>query len=259
MGCTHSGYFAGEFLSTSSAGRTTDLLGVLASPTKVSIHVLREEDDEVTGSNPVISSNFYPRPPRGGRRGGAGHQHGAVQISIHVLREEDDGNLRCRWRGCLDFYPRPPRGGRPVGLVNTLYLRPISIHVLREEDDLSPGAPAGGRGPDFYPRPPRGGRPNKPTPAASHRYFYPRPPRGGRRPPGRTSMRALPYFYPRPPRGGRLHVGWPDRLHQGISIHVLREEDDQSLKFQASQTAQFLSTSSARRTTTAHPPRTETA
>ena len=68
MGCTHSGYFAGEFLSTSSAGRTTDLLGVLASPTKVSIHVLREEDDqEVSRAN-----------------------HTALQISIHVLREEDD-------------------------------------------------------------------------------------------------------------------------------------------------------------------------
>lgn len=71
MGCTHSGYFAGEFLSTSSAGRTTDLLGVLASPTKVSIHVLREKDDAQARSTLSWAS----------------------MISIHVLREEDDSKV----------------------------------------------------------------------------------------------------------------------------------------------------------------------
>ena len=59
------------------------------------------------------ASNFYPRPPRGGRRLVL---HGAdvVQpISIHALREE--GDLGCRLRQRQDW---------------------ISIHALREEGDL---------------------------------------------------------------------------------------------------------------------------
>ena len=35
-------------------------------------------------------------------------------------------------------------------------------------------------------------------------------------------------FYPRPPRGGRRKVGQENILVIGISIHVLREEDDNS-------------------------------
>ena len=33
----------------------------------ISIHALREEGDSVTAEVGVIQSNFYPRPPRGGR------------------------------------------------------------------------------------------------------------------------------------------------------------------------------------------------
>ena len=83
--------------------------------------------------------NFYPRPPRGGRR------HGQVS----------QGNRK-------NFYPRPPRGGR---LLRAALLPPpqqISIHALREEGDLAtfPPFPLTAY---FYPRPPRGGRP-----AAAH-------------------------------------------------------------------------------------------
>ncbi len=58
------------------------------------------------------TAHFYPRPPRGGRRGKAGPLHQGHEISIHALREE--GDMRAaftpsRWR---HFYPRPPRGGR---------------------------------------------------------------------------------------------------------------------------------------------------
>ena len=34
----------------------------------ISIHALREEGDAVTGLLPGKNWNFYPRPPRGGRR-----------------------------------------------------------------------------------------------------------------------------------------------------------------------------------------------
>ena len=36
-------------------------------------------------------SNFYPRPPRGGRRGAEALTSAFKSISIHALREEGDG------------------------------------------------------------------------------------------------------------------------------------------------------------------------
>ena len=60
----------------------------------ISIHALREEGDTVIVSVGLILSNFYPRPPRGGRPG----QHGGTlcnhHISIHALREEGDATPR---------------------------------------------------------------------------------------------------------------------------------------------------------------------
>ena len=35
----------------------------------ISIHALREEGDFIILMSPAESSDFYPRPPRGGRRG----------------------------------------------------------------------------------------------------------------------------------------------------------------------------------------------
>ena len=81
-----------EFLSTPSARRAT-----LASR-----------------SFCTSALNFYPRPPRGGRRKVEGGVTTAIQISIHALREEGDTVLRAASMRGLDFYPRPPRGGRPL-------------------------------------------------------------------------------------------------------------------------------------------------
>ena len=55
----------------------------------ISIHALREEGDLKQRACFKHHSNFYPRPPRGGRL--------ALLIGIPVIK---------------DFYPRPPRGGR---------------------------------------------------------------------------------------------------------------------------------------------------
>ena len=77
------------FLSTPSARRATciregrDFIGI------ISIHALREEGDKSSGKICEKTTDFYPRPPRGGR-------HKATRI-----------------RGLFHyFYPRPPRGGR---------------------------------------------------------------------------------------------------------------------------------------------------
>ena len=154
--------------------------------------------------------------------------HGQVRaclISIHVLREEDDKSpygpsittLKFQStssarrttqptiiRGLFfaHFNPHPPRGGRQSHRASEPWCSWISIHVLREEDDAL-FLPVPCTRSDFNPRPPRGGRLRLLLLWALSWYFNPRPPRGGRR----CSFR------------------WRFEL-VGISIHVLREEDD---------------------------------
>ena len=123
------------FLSTPSARRATGSGIAGSTDRRISIHALREEGDHPyssweRGSNEFLSTpsarratiprphllcwhhDFYPRPPRGGRRRAAGVVPPVGLISIHALREEGDV-LRRVWRVRLaDFYPRPPRGGR---------------------------------------------------------------------------------------------------------------------------------------------------
>ena len=61
---------------------------------------------------PPRYSDFYPRPPRGGRLAERNFKIALTDISIHALREEGDGTRRQMVRGQPNFYPRPPRGGR---------------------------------------------------------------------------------------------------------------------------------------------------
>ena len=126
--------------------------------------------------------NFYPRPPRGGRRPKWREFANALQISIHALREEGDADDQERVIVFLNFYPRPPRGGRPPTSYRPDMAGVISIHALREEGDAATlplvatarkflSTPSARRATcmvflhcclccDFYPRPPRGGRPS---------------------------------------------------------------------------------------------------
>ena len=101
----------------------------------ISIHALREEGDAAKSmwnaqpaeflSTPsarratppgqvqqIRHVDFYPRPPRGGRRA--------------------QGSGRAAER---NFYPRPPRGGRPSSGALPGPALKISIHALREEGD----------------------------------------------------------------------------------------------------------------------------
>ena len=56
----------------------------------ISIHALREEGDSPTLWQTLWQPYFYPRPPRGGRRGRQCFLPGQRMISIHALREEGD-------------------------------------------------------------------------------------------------------------------------------------------------------------------------
>ena len=81
---------------------------------KISIHALREEGDQNMGHGQHHHSNFYPRPPRGGRLCMPCACWLCPRISIHALREEGDQAPQTRKEQAKYFYPRPPRGGRPA-------------------------------------------------------------------------------------------------------------------------------------------------
>ena len=78
----------------------------------ISIHALREEGDEMLPFLEPVATNFYPRPPRGGRQVTSHKKIRGSGISIHALREEGD-----------DRPLEPARADT------------ISIHALREEGD----------------------------------------------------------------------------------------------------------------------------
>ena len=144
------------FLSTPSARRATDEQFVLLLSHGISIHALREEGDPgLVRHHPydhisihalreegdiaiivevIFEPDFYPRPPRGGRRR-------ARPTRLEVIY----------------FYPRPPRGGRLLSTLLSMRIASflstpsarratcfgsnhpnlllISIHALREEGD----------------------------------------------------------------------------------------------------------------------------
>ena len=146
-------------------------------------------------------NNFYPRPPRGGRRKRKDWATRMELISIHALREEGD-RRRCRKKTDQRyFYPRPPRGGRRRGqqargvtkvflstpsarrATKELYLTgtstDISIHALREEGDVASPMLAPLMVISIHALREEGDT-RKRACSKTERNFYPRPPRGGR-------------------------------------------------------------------------------
>ena len=215
----------GLFLSTPSARRATQCLIDGELEIFISIHALREEGDQSCTLNLPCHDNFYPRPPRGGRR--SIHR---LRLSVKLFLSTPSARRATRHRAegqrpLHDFYPRPPRGGRlpQLALVHAI-VRFLSTPSARRA--TFPFAPPHPGGDNFYPRPPRGGRQAPCSVSQAGYYFYPRPPRGGRRfslsskgtvnlflstPSARRATKAdaatapaRENFYPRPPRGGRL-------------------------------------------------------
>ena len=58
-----------QFLSTPSARRATVHTQQPLWEREISIHALREEGDNTLAARSARARYFYPRPPRGGRRG----------------------------------------------------------------------------------------------------------------------------------------------------------------------------------------------
>ena len=83
-------------------------------------------------------ADFYPRPPRGGRRQPAERRSPLRRfLSTPSARRatHSAGRSPCPHP---DFYPRPPRGGRRFLPGKFFTGLRISIHALREEGDSSP-------------------------------------------------------------------------------------------------------------------------
>ena len=193
------------FLSTPSARRATAGLPRRHGRHPISIHALREEGDHPATERPRSVCNFYPRPPRGGRR------YETALRALKWLFLSTPSARRATFLPCsvcrrlCDFYPRPPRGGRLPCIETLLCVASISIHALREEGDKTHSKVL-----------------------RQDANFYPRPPRGGRLLRVWAASRFGSDFYPRPPRGGRPSCVFFQQLLDLISIHALREEGDLS-------------------------------
>ena len=100
------------FLPTPSARRATFSLTPFTIWINISTHALREEGDRPDTGRKCPCSNFYPRPPRGGR---------------HPL---------CRRRSfCHKFLPTPSARRATAPGIILIWDRSISTHALREEGD----------------------------------------------------------------------------------------------------------------------------
>ncbi len=99
----------------------------------ISIHALRVEGDSSFPYFLIISSDFYPRPPGGGRRFSRCFVVALFQFLSTPSGWRATVEITPRWRA-LYFYPRPPGGGRR----RSIMCRSSFTH--------------------FYPRPPGGGR-----------------------------------------------------------------------------------------------------
>ena len=87
----HGGHFCTSPISIHVLREEDDLdYDQLVAAIRISIHVLREEDDQISKPMNASTTNFNPRPPRGGRLAVFYKIVLALGISIHVLREEDD-------------------------------------------------------------------------------------------------------------------------------------------------------------------------
>ena len=146
------------FLSTPSARRATEQARKFIQQTFISIHALREEGDHIPAAGRHPGENFYPRPPRGGRRLDTPLRFGQSFISIHALREEGDNShvlspfliilflstpsaRRATFFQIFNFIIKaflstPSARRATVHLVFRVQAADISIHALREEGDL---------------------------------------------------------------------------------------------------------------------------
>ena len=146
--------------------------------------------------------NFYPRPPRGGRRCWLRPGTRTHPISIHALREEGDLSSSVSLCRASNFYPRPPRGGRLTLAVCVItHLLFLSTPSARRATRTVIAARTSRT--DFYPRPPRGGRLCQLHDLIVVHVISIHALREEGDDVDKARIYEVEDFYPRPPRGGR--------------------------------------------------------
>ena len=180
----------------------------------------------VRGRSTAWCSNFYPRPPRGGRPLSTG-----CALVGKLFLSTPSARRATTWRPLISQGERflsTPSARRATGgakdstdavqisihalreegdkraAIPEYYWR-ISIHALREEGDNMATVDLARRKISIHALREEGDRRGK----GQHRCradFYPRPPRGGRPLPPTCPLPTPLYFYPRPPRGGRRRL-----------------------------------------------------
>ena len=112
------------------------MVDIYGSMELISIHALREEGDQAIREQKPLDIDFYPRPPRGGRRKTFVGSEKMMKLFLSTPSAR-----RATYQPAPPypeeayFYPRPPRGGRQPYRPPCLPPYPISIHALREEGD----------------------------------------------------------------------------------------------------------------------------
>ena len=125
-----------KFLSTPSARRATRLGEALRARNGFLSTPSARRATRWHKQTPDAPNDFYPRPPRGGRRGRMQRRVRRAGISIHALREEGDrgtGQLQANERG--GFLSTPSARRATADNRKLAKGKIISIHALREEGD----------------------------------------------------------------------------------------------------------------------------
>ena len=151
----------------------------------------------------AASRNFYPRPPRGGRRAGwRKHFNKRRFLSTPSARRATADSQRVCWqpRRFLST-PSARRATQKVGVGRT------------RKAFLS--TPSARRATCFFRMNRKDGELFLSTPSARRATWWL----------SRSDARSV-NFYPRPPRGGRRNAPVYGYEYPGISIHALREEGD---------------------------------
>ena len=189
------------FQSTSSVWRTTGRRKCCRSPRRISIHVLRVEDDFDYLRDNMATSKF--------------------QSTSSMWRTTSSRTFMCatsQFQSTSSMW----RTTRNLSAGSCGYN--ISIHVLHVEDD-TPRPRCRRPRTYFNPRPPCGGRQISRRLQRGMAYFNPRPPCGGRqrKSGSRQPARSISIHVLRAEDDGKASTARPTDT---ISIHVLRAEDD---------------------------------
>ena len=190
--------------------------------------------------------NFYPRPPRGGRRTRRVYfHHHRTFLSTPSARRATPTPRALP--GKVEFLSTPS-ARRATHAGQQLHDSScISIHALREEGD-APGYLSTSSRKNFYPRPPRGGRPVIYQSLRQNQLISIHALREEGDLRRKRRVCGLMHFYPRPPRGGRPYaIGDLVAYNKFLSTPSARRATCRDC--QRNHTWRFLSTPSARRAT----------